>query len=108
MKIDFVRSGGIGGFRLALVFDTETLPAEEASRIAQLVEGSGFFDLHEGSAGRTPAPDRFEYRLAIQSQVWGHHAVVLHESGVPDEMRPLLDLLTGMAMRGARRGDPSS
>jgi hypothetical protein len=102
MKIDFVRSGGVAGVRLALTLDTESLPVDEAFHIAKLVEGAGFFELVQGFSGAAPAPDRFEYRLTIESQIWGRNAVVLAESAVPVEMRPLLDHLTALAMRGAR------
>ena len=99
MKIKFARSGGFGGLRLSSTLDTEALPVEEASRIRQLVESSGFFELDVSPKEASSVRDRFEYRVAIESQVWGSHAVVLPESMIPDDMRPLLDYLTGEAMR---------
>jgi hypothetical protein len=99
VKIDFVRSGGFGGLRLSLTLDTEGLPVEEASRIRQLVDSAGFFDLDQVPREAATERDRFEYRVAIESQVWGSHAVLLPESRIPDDMRPLLDYLTGAAMR---------
>ncbi|HEY5984666.1 MAG TPA: protealysin inhibitor emfourin [Anaerolineales bacterium] len=97
MNIEFVRSGGFAGLKLSLTVQTEDLSSEEASRLRRLVEEAGFFDL-EPATKATPAPDRFEYHLAIESQVWGRHTVELPETAVPDEMRPLLEHLTKMAM----------
>jgi len=114
MKIDFVRSGGLAGVRLAVSVVTESLPVEDASRLAQLVDGSGFFEMEQASTESSPARDRYEYRLTIESQIWGRHALVLPESAVPEELRPLLDHLTGMARHregpegaDSRRGNSS-
>ncbi|MFH1183899.1 MAG: protealysin inhibitor emfourin [Chloroflexota bacterium] len=105
MKIDFVRSGGLAGLRLAVSVDTESLPVEDASRLVQLVEGAGFFGLEQASPDASPGRDRFEYRLTIESQIWGRNAVVLPEPAVPEELRPLLDHLTALAMRRERPDD---
>ena len=107
MKIDFARSGGFGGLRLALTLDTESLPVDEASRIRQLVESSDFFELERGLTEASGARDRFEFHLEIDSQVWGTHTVVLPESAIPDGMRPLLDYLTALAMRRERGRNPT-
>jgi hypothetical protein len=102
MNIDFLRTGGIAGVRLSLALDTHDLPEEDAGRIRRLVEASGFFDLDPHEARTAPAPDRFEYRLAIRSEVWGTRELLLSESSIPDEVRPLLEHLTELAM--SRRG----
>lgn len=98
MNIYFLRTGGLAGVRLSLALDTDDLPEEEAGRIRRLVEASGFFELDAHEVRASPAPDRFEYRLAIRSQVWGERELMLAESAVPDEIRPLLDHLTALAM----------
>ena len=84
--------------RLSLALDTQDLSEEEAGRIRRLVEASGFFDLDAHEVRAAPAPDRFEYRLAIRSEVWGERELILAESAIPDEIRPLLDHLTALAM----------
>jgi hypothetical protein len=104
MRIYFLRTGGIAGVRLSLALDTQDLPEEDAGRIRRLVEASGFFDLDPHEARATPAPDRFEYRLAIRSQVWGERELLLPESAIPDEVRPLLEHLTALAI-GTRSAD---
>lgn len=107
MKIDFVRSGGFSGLRLALKVDTRGLPEVEANHMIQLVRDAGFFDLEPVSEAGSPQPDRFHYRLEIESRTWGHHAVILAEPGVPERMRPLLDHLTGLAMHPAGTEKPA-
>jgi hypothetical protein len=106
MNIYFLRTGGFAGIRLSLALDTQELPEEDAGRIRRLVEASGFFDLDPHEVRATPAPDRFEYRLAIRSQVWGERELVLAESAVPDEIRPLLEHLTALAMSPRGSGGP--
>lgn len=98
MNIYFLRTGGIVGLRLSLALDTHELPEEAAGRLRRLVEASGFFDLDPHEARTTPAPDRFEYRLAIRSEVWGERELLLSESWIPDEIRPLVEHLTELAM----------
>jgi hypothetical protein len=98
MKIYFLRTGGFAGIRLSLAIDTQDIPEEDAGRLRRLVEASGFFDLDAHEVRATPAPDRFEYRLAIRSQVWGARELLLAESAIPDEIRPLLEHLTALAM----------
>lgn len=101
MKIYFLRTGGFAGVRLSLALDTQNLSEEEAGRLRRLVEASGFFDLDANEVRASPAPDRFEYRLAVHSEIWGERELILAESAIPDEIRPLLDHLTALAM--ARR-----
>ena len=102
MKIDFVRSGGFAGLRLALRMDTETLPAEDASRIAQLVEAAGFFETEREGRAEATDPDRFQYHLTIESQVWGRRTLDVGEAAVDPALHPLLDHLTAAAMRAGR------
>lgn len=110
MKIGFVRSGGIAGMRLELSLDTESLPPEEASRIRQLVESSGFFEVRQSELRSTVMPDRFEYQLEIKSQVLGEHALSFQETGAPEELQPLLQHLTILARQhgGVDRGSGNS
>lgn len=107
MNIFFLRTGGFANVRLSLALDTQDLPEEDAGRLRRLVEASGFFDLDAHEVRAAPAPDRFEYRLAIRSQVWGEHELLLAESAIPDELRPLLEHLTALAMSRRSAGGDS-
>jgi hypothetical protein len=84
--------------------ETEALPAEEASRIEELVEAAAIVWAEQATHEGDSAPDRFEYRLTIESRAWGRRTLVVTESAVREGMRPLLDHLTLLAMRGGRQG----
>jgi hypothetical protein len=99
MKIGFVRSGGFAGIRLAVDVDTNDLPLEEATQLAQLVEQA-----HSSLSAvplSAPAPDRFEYQLTIDASEYGPEVHRLYEPDVPEPVRPLIDMLTLLA-RGKR------
>lgn len=97
MHIEFVRSGGFAGIRLAASIDTQNLPAEQATTLDKLIADSDFFDLPEQIKPPTPGPDRFEYEVGISS-AGQTHSVNVSEAVIPDRLRPLLDLLTTIAM----------
>ena len=91
-----MRTGGFAGARLAATVDTSDLETAEATRVSQLVEGARFFEMQTASA-KEGAPDRFEYRLLIESHIWGPHSVAFTEADLPEALRPLIDYLTAMA-----------
>lgn len=101
MKIDFARSGGFAGIRLTASIDTRQLLAEQASTLEKLIEESGFFDLPAQIKPTSPGPDRFEYQVAISSN-GQTHSVNVSDAVVPERVRPLLDLLTTIAMSGKK------
>ncbi len=96
MKIDFVRSGGFAGLRLAVNVDTQDLPDAEAALLEKLIRDSGFFDLAEHIKSPSGGADRFEYRLTV-SEGGRSHTVTVSEAAVPEGLRPLIDRLTEMA-----------
>jgi hypothetical protein len=93
--------------RLTTSVDTETVGVQQASVLERLVNDAGFFDLPERPPSGPASPDRFEYRVQIRSLMLGTHSIVVGEAAVPDRLRPLLDHLTALAMRGASPPDPS-
>jgi hypothetical protein len=98
MKIEFSRSGGFAGLRLKATVDTETLDAERAAEIAGLVAASGFFELPERARDNEQIRDGFEYRVRISSAVHASHSVAVGQQNVPEQLQPLLDLLTAIAV----------
>ncbi|MBI3739522.1 MAG: hypothetical protein HY258_10795 [Chloroflexi bacterium] len=96
MKIDFVRSGGFAGLRLAVNVDTQTLPADQSAALEKLIRDSGFFNLPEQIKSPSGGADRFEYRLTI-SDAGRSHSVTVSEAAMPESLRPLIDRLTEMA-----------
>ncbi len=100
MRIHFERSGGFAGLRLEATVDTETLPAETADTLRQLVRAAHVFDLPALMAPANPGADRFCYQLTIEDR--GRRRVIeACESAIPGELQPLLRFLTARA-RSAR------
>jgi hypothetical protein len=99
MKIDFVRTGGFAGLRVSTTVDTESLNEEMATKVQRLVADARFYEISGSKTPGASGPDRFEYRLQVSSAAEGTHSIVIHEPGVPDELRPLLTWLTAFALR---------
>lgn len=99
MRIDFVRSGGFAGIRLARSFDTASLPGDMGSKIEHLVKAVDFFGLAQPAAPSQPLRDGFEYRLAISTESQSRE-ITVDDLNMPPILRPLLDLLTSLAKSG--------
>jgi len=97
MKIDFVRSGGFAGIRLAGSFDTQQLLPEQSSILDKLITDSGFFSLPEDIQQTAPGPDRFEFQISISTGQQSH-SIRVNDAVMPDRLRPLVEYLTTLAM----------
>jgi emfourin len=98
MHIEFERTGGVGGIRLATSVDTDTLPADESARVRQLVDDAGFFNLPARLKTPAPSADRFEYRLTVRAPERSH-TVDVGEGAIPPSLRPLIDWLMAAARK---------
>ena len=100
MRIDFERTGGFAGMRLAASFDTNTLPADQAGTLQRLITEAHFFDL----PARLPAPpqaaDQFQYHVTIEAE-GKRHTVDVGEGAASPALQALLQQLTLLA-RSAR------
>ena len=105
MHVEFSRSGGFAGLRLAVSLDTQELPQAQVSAVEAMIRDSGFFGLPEKLLPASPSPDRFEYRLTVSADKESH-SIVVSDSLVPDRLRPLLDYLTTLAMTAKRGNQP--
>lgn len=99
MKIEFVRSGGFAGIRLARTVDTAALPPTEAQKLENLVEGVGFFELPEIPQPPKAIPDSFTYRITVTSAAQTR-AISVTENTMPAPLRPLVAYLTSLAKLG--------
>ena len=101
MQVRFERTGGFAGMRMAATISSETLTPEEAQRLRELVDSSGFFELPAEITSPPGGNDRFLYTVTVD--VAGRsHTVRTGEAGIPSGLRPLIDLLT-KAARGTQR-----
>jgi hypothetical protein len=96
MKVRLVRTGGIAGIRLAAETDSARLPEEGARHLARLVEDSGVLALPAGATARPTGPDRFAYRLTVETE--GRvHTVEIAEEDLPPALTPLIGWLVSQA-----------
>ncbi len=100
MRIDFERTGGFAGMRLATTIDTSTLPAEQASALQGLVEAAHFFDLPAQIPAPAQAADQFHYHVTIEAE-GKRHTVDVGETAASAALQALLQELTQLA-RSAR------
>lgn len=110
MRIDYERTGGFAGMRLATTFDTDTLPADQAGTLQGLIAEAHFFDLPaqpsapQLSAPQSPAPpqaaDQFHYHVTIEAK-GKRHTVDVGEAAASPALQALLQRLTLLA-RSAR------
>ena len=96
MRIDYERTGGFAGMRLATTIDTTTLPADQAGTLHSLIDEAHFFDL----PAKIPAPpnvaDQFNYRVTVEAQS-KKHTVDVSETSASPALQALLQQLTLLA-----------
>jgi hypothetical protein len=100
MRIEFERSGGFSGLRVAATIEADSLSKEESDELCHLVEDAGFFDLPTRIAGPATQSDQFSYKVTVDDG-GQRHTVVLENSEPPPLLRPLVDWLS-RAARGRR------
>lgn len=98
MRITFERSGGFAGLTTTKVFDTDTLPGNEANQLRQLVDAADFFRLPANIASKGHQADRFQYELTVEDN-GKQHGVSVSEQAVPGTLRPLIDWITAAARK---------
>lgn len=89
IQVEVRRTGGFGGLVTHRSADTDSLPADEARRLEELVDA---LDLDALQAAPTPTrsvPDAFRYEVVLSRD---GTRVQLHvqDPGVPAELRPLI------------------
>jgi hypothetical protein len=100
MQIDFSTSGGFANIELTYRTDTDSLPAEQAQELQNLVESSGVFDLDQDDLNTNVTVGRADvisYRLSLtegpkQTTLW------MNDVTAPASVRPLLGHLRKLAM----------
>ncbi len=96
MRIQFERSGGFAGMRLAATIDTATLPAEQASALQDSIDAARFFDLPANIPAPPNAADQFQYHVSIDAGS-KKHTVDVGEGSASPALSALLQQLTTLA-----------
>jgi hypothetical protein len=103
MRIEFERSGGIAGMRIATRVELDSLTAQEADEVCKLVDDAGFFDLPTDVTSPQALPDQYAYKVTVETQAQ-RHTVETDDGAAPQELRPLLQWLSRAARRSRRSG----
>ena len=96
MKVDYERTGGFAGMRMAASFDLDELPEQEAADIKECLHKAQFHKLPERIESQPSMPDQFTYQITVDSGT-AKHTVTTGDASAPAELRALIDLLTQLA-----------
>ncbi len=99
MRLTLTRTGGFGGFAQTFSVDAAQLTERERSALERLVAAAGVWSAPAELVARTPAPDRFRYRLVIEDGEDGARRRELRadEEAMPAPLRALVRWVEGRA-----------
>lgn len=92
----FERSGGFTGIPTQVEVDSRSLSTEEAEKLWQLIEDSGFFEANKNDSIPEGLPDQFQYKITIEHG-GNNLKVALSQASIPDNLHPLINYLTQKA-----------
>jgi len=92
--ISFKRSGGFIGQGIRVRVELAQLPADEARRLAHLIEQAQFFHLPENFIIKFN-PEEFQYTITVETNT-ACHTVRANDSTLPASLRPLVDELSAL------------
>lgn len=97
-KITFERSGGFLEPSVEFTLDLDTVSSHAAQRMLYLIEDADFFNLPE-DPGATPVVEEFFYTVTVEAGSV-RHSVRVSEMDMPEELRPLINELSTVAVFG--------
>jgi len=100
--INFERTGGFAGIRLAAEIELDDLPDDQKHEILELLDEMDFDELSEKRSGKMSVPDEFVYSVIVKSKE-KEYRLLTSESSIPEDMRPLIELLEGIAKKQMRK-----
>jgi hypothetical protein len=103
--VKFERTGGFAGIRLATDFELGDLLEDQISRLSEILDHVDFFKLPEKLINKEAMADGFTYSISIESEARSH-AVTTSDTSAPEELQPLLELLTQIARQQMRKNLP--
>lgn len=100
-KIKFERTGGFAGIRIAADIEVNELPEDQKREILDLLDELDFDELPEKLSGKMSVPDEFVYSIMVEADNREYKALA-GESALPEDMKPLLEILERIAKRQMR------
>ena len=94
-KIFFKQTGGALGREVDTDLDLNQLPADESQELQRLILDSNFFNIPQNLI-QTAKPDEYEYTITVEAGN-SSHTVQTSDSTAPEQLRPLLEKLSGLA-----------
>ena len=88
MRIQFERTGGVAGMKLAATIDSDSLPAAEAQQLTELADAANLLNAADDTGGG--GADRFQYKLVVESE--GRTKTIrISDASASESMTDLLD-----------------
>ena len=104
MQIEFERTGGFAGMRMAAKVDSNSLSREDTDQLRKLVDEASFFKLPTDLTGPVQGADRYLYAVTVEVE-GRRHTVRTSDASAPATLRPLLEWLTNAARKARGAGD---
>lgn len=101
-KIKFERTGGFAGIRLVAEIEMDELPEDQKRELIEMIDEADFDELPKELPGKMPIPDEFVYSITVNSRE-KEHQFFAGESSLPDDLRPLIEILESTAKRQMRK-----
>ncbi len=96
IRIQYERTGGFAGLKLATRFELDDLPDEQEKQLRDLLDELDFFELPVQILPARPGIDQFTHKIEVESKK-GKHSVLTTDSVAPEKLRELIELLNAIA-----------
>ena len=103
MKVYFEQSGGLVGRGAHASVDSDSLQAEEASKLHGLIKDANFFELPSQLPAPSHGADYLEYKITIEANNDKKHSIKTTDLTMPPNVGPLVRYLRQKAVKNALR-----
>jgi hypothetical protein len=101
-RIKFEQTGGFTGMRIAADFELGDLSEEDAHTLTELLDDVDFDELPENLMSGPSMPDQFNYTITVEGKL-KKHTVTTGDASAPEKLQELLQLLTRIARKQAKK-----
>lgn len=101
-RIQFERTGGFAGIRLATDFELDDLPREQAHRLRELLDDLDIDEYNRKHAHEPRVPDSFSYTIVVFTDE-RQYQIETGDNTASEKMNDLLALLTQIMRARTRK-----